>query len=780
MTIIGEIDLSGTVVVGPPPAITLYEHNVENYGAVGDCELISNGSITNGTNTLTTTSTLFVSADVGKSITVVGAGPTGSNLNTTISGFTSSSSIVLTTTAGTTATTTQIVYGTDNTVAINAAATAALSFGGILIFPAGKNFFFTDTIIIQCDVNGVGATLTTGHTDLAPAVQFGTTSDYTRKKVASLPLIVNSGKTAAGWSGSDVGLEIVNVYESEIYIPHVKYFSTGLWLTSTGVRGCVYNNVFIGHLENNKINLKIFANATTAWVNQNTFLGGRYSHNNALEGDNVSGVRQILISANSNYVSAPNSNVFINTSLEGDAPEYHLESIGGNRNYFYSCRWEATIPKVYWNEASASLTSRYNFITSGYQAESIVFTSSTNSRQNTLFNSNSLIIDSNPGAGAAVLYMRNITSTLENQIILLDPTTNPLTGSPNTDYSVGLGASYSKYKVAADTEPRLRITHSTGKCEWGPGGSTALDTNLFRLSANALRTDGSMSASGFSAFTTGLANYAAAANSLFRVATTGGVCERNIADANTCFTAYQVHASSTGNIMDFKNSGGVVSWVTKTGAVKIASQAAPTATKGMLWIDSTQQVLGVYLGNSDANSIMVSQAGVLYTSTADAASTTTAETKSLIGTGVGTMTLPASFLVVGKTLRLTCAGYISTGGTAGTITFFAKVGGVTIATTGAVAPRTSMSSRPWQFQIIATCRAVGSGTSANFFCTGAFNYQPDATSTDTTTSTTLQIANAAVSSGLDSTASNLVDFLSTTSNNGHVITCANALLEVLN
>ncbi len=176
----------------------------------------------------------------------------------------------------------------------------------------------------------------------------------------------------------------------------------------------------------------------------------------------------------------------------------------------------------------------------------------------------------------------------------------------------------------------------------------------------------------------------------------------------------------------------------------------------------------------------VSIPGVLGTTSASAASTTTQETKSLIGTIVGTFTLGASHLLVGKMFRLNCWGFISTGVTAGTITFFTKVGGVTILTTGAIAPTASMSGRPWRHEAVFTVRAVGSGTSATVFAQGWFEYAPATPSSATTALTTWQMVTTAVSSGFDSTTTNLVDFQSTTSNNGHTITCSNAMLEMLN
>ena len=42
--------------------------------------------------------------------------------------------------------------------------------------------------------------------------------------------------------------------------------------------------------------------------------------------------------------------------------------------------------------------------------------------------------------------------------------------------------------LAGDTQPAWRIM-GDGKQEWGPGGTTVVDTNLYRLAANTLRTN---------------------------------------------------------------------------------------------------------------------------------------------------------------------------------------------------------------------------------------------------------------------------------------------------
>ena len=86
-------------------------------------------------------------------------------------------------------------------------------------------------------------------------------------------------------------------------------------------------------------------------------------------------------------------------------------------------------------------------------------------------------------------------------------------------------------------------------------------------------------------------------------------------------------------------------------------------------------------------------------------------------------------------------------------------------------------SRPWRLKGVFTVRAVGPGTNANVYAQGKFEYEPVTPSTATTASTTWQMVNTAVSSGFDSTVSNLVDLAITSSVSTGTFTCTNLTLR---
>lgn len=97
----------------------------EDYGAVGNAQILADGAITTGTPNLTSASASWSSNDVGKSIIVVGAGAAGAALRTTILARVSATAVTLAANAGTTVSGAQTTYGTDDTAAFAALHAAA-------------------------------------------------------------------------------------------------------------------------------------------------------------------------------------------------------------------------------------------------------------------------------------------------------------------------------------------------------------------------------------------------------------------------------------------------------------------------------------------------------------------------------------------------------------------------------------------------------------------------------------------------------------------------------
>jgi len=116
--------------------------NTSDHGAVADAIAKSDGAITISTAILTSATGEFVVGDVGKTI-FVGDGAGGSSLPlvTTILTYTSATQVTLNANAGATVSNGYFIYGTDNTVALQAAIDAA----GVIATTSGK-------ASVQCEV----------------------------------------------------------------------------------------------------------------------------------------------------------------------------------------------------------------------------------------------------------------------------------------------------------------------------------------------------------------------------------------------------------------------------------------------------------------------------------------------------------------------------------------------------------------------------------------------------------------------------------------------------
>jgi len=111
----------------------------------------------------------------------------------------------------------------------------------------------------------------------------------------------------------------------------------------------------------------------------------------------------------------------------------------------------------------------------------------------------------------------------------------------------------------------------------------------------------------------------------------------------------------------------------------------------------------------------------LITATGDGPTLTAAATASCIPTS-SVITLPNNFWQVGRMVRIFAAGRISCViTTPGTARFDVRIAAVTAFDTGALNLNTvAKVTVPWWLDIVLTCRAIGSGTSANLMGVACF------------------------------------------------------------
>lgn len=267
----------------------------------------------------------------------------------------------------------------DSTAGINAAAVTARTERRVLRLTG--TYRIDSTVALIGDFNLYGATFICDDDDLT-AVRVGITTNGANRTdlYGLLPHIINNAQVVgSGWSGhTSVGVEIANLMTSHIKFGRVAGFAEGVKVTAYGA-GCAFNVFTFGWLDNNERNLFVGQDDTSAYVTQNLFMGGRFSHRSA-EGTNVSGVRQILIQHPSGGVHC-DSNIFLGISLEGDVPEYHVRCFG-RANHWIACRWEANPPKIYWRQNSSSDYARDNRVWRGIRSDEIIVTADANVRRN--------------------------------------------------------------------------------------------------------------------------------------------------------------------------------------------------------------------------------------------------------------------------------------------------------------------------------------------------------------------------------------------------------------
>lgn len=362
-----------------------------------------------------------------------------------------------------------------NTAAINACAEDARLNDGILDLRG--TFHIAGTVTLRCHVDGTSGTLRIADTAANPAVLVGSRTSGVRldNRTIALPAVIQGAKTAPGWTGASVGVEVSNANSCTIFFQMVSGFTTNIRLTATG-QGNAYNTYHLGLSHNGQVGLEL-APLTGGWVNENVFIGGRFAIDSA-EGTNVAGTSHVRVTANGTFPA--NNNRFLGTSLEGNGPEFHVDLTNAFDNRFLHCRWEASPPKVRLNNAPGT------FIDGGYGADSITFTH-VGAQQPLSWIGRVRRWLRGTGAGG-VLVIENAGSGAYPAIVVLD-TGAGLGADPATAYTTAITAQMLKFKRAADAFDRLQMDAQNSRVNFG-GGAAATDAYLRRFGTGGLEVGG--------------------------------------------------------------------------------------------------------------------------------------------------------------------------------------------------------------------------------------------------------------------------------------------------
>lgn len=170
----------------------------------------------------------------------------------------------------------------------------------------------------------------------------------------------------------------------------------------------------------------------------------------------------------------------------------------------------------------------------------------------------------------------------------------------------------------------------------------------------------------------------------------------------------------------------------------------------------------------------------------DGTALNTSTTPTSIIPAAARFTLPANFMAIGKVLRVTAKGRVSTF-TSGTLTLDVRMGptsNIIVFTGPAMVMIISLTNKTFIMDVMLTCRAIGSSTSANLMGIGQITSPAVGTSATGAAANTLMLPDSApaVGTGFDSTVAMVADLFATwsVSNAANSIQVHQYALESLN
>lgn len=167
----------------------------------------------------------------------------------------------------------------------------------------------------------------------------------------------------------------------------------------------------------------------------------------------------------------------------------------------------------------------------------------------------------------------------------------------------------------------------------------------------------------------------------------------------------------------------------------------------------------------------------LFTQTADKTVTNTVAETSIVGTGVGSLTLPANFFTVGRTIRLRIGGIYSTPAIATpSVVVKVKYGSTVIATKTTTSLLSGASALEFDGEILITCRSTGA--TGTVMCHGDIEYATGVAGTIAVD----PLNNGGATTTIDTTASSLLDVTVTwdTNTTTRIVTSIACTAETLN
>lgn len=342
------------------------------------------------------------------------------------------------------------------------------------------NCRITDTIQTSAHLYMPNATFTSEVLN-KPTLFYGDDSKYLRNAETYFPNVISKNNI---WNENTTGVYLTNILESRLYFKNIRGFSKGLEVTAT--KSFAYNELFIGHLEHNKYNLYLHQTSDTSWINENQFIGGRFSHWGDA-GLDVDDVHHILTYTPETNPYLINNNVWLKPSVEGDVPRIGIK-VMGTYNLFLNARYEKNKGsnfKFQYYGRSTSKPTQYNVIFYGYHSSEIEVVEDSACFRNTLYSPNKTMSNFSVKDGAYFYQNTYGNNAPIFKILDVNSQRNVLDGS---NYTYSLGANYLDGKTINDPFPRVRLNFPLGAIQFGMGTSAPAFT--LRGSTTGVSLDG--------------------------------------------------------------------------------------------------------------------------------------------------------------------------------------------------------------------------------------------------------------------------------------------------
>lgn len=348
------------------------------------------------------------------------------------------------------------------------AAEDALAQGKVLV--ASGELTTDQTLVLRGNFD-LG-TLTYRYTGTGTAVRIGDPNADVRATVGTAPRtrFANKGPSGTGWDSTSCGVELVNLIGANVTIPHVVNFCDGLRLAAEGT-GTVYNNVYLGRVENKKRNIVLTTGEAGSWTGENKFYGGQVSH---LNGEPGAGTRQIIMTGRpgAGDISRPTGNLFIGTSLETRIAERILDVESGRANFWLGCRWE----DARWSERPAILwgpNAIHNMVIGGYDADRLSEERATGQSMNCVIAPGQWFFPGENQVGTG----RGGGAVFNNKTSTLGPAWSVAGAAWSgediaTNYAVQTSENYIRAKRTTDAFPRIEVHNQNGRVFVGNGTAT--------------------------------------------------------------------------------------------------------------------------------------------------------------------------------------------------------------------------------------------------------------------------------------------------------------------